>query len=156
MRVKYLLDNIHELKEEFNKKKKEINNLNEIIQQLNNKAKNENYLNEKKNKESLISEQELKLFKEKIYNYPLELYNKDKIIISLIFTTFDGNINYSIICKCTDIFSELEEKFYKKFPEYYDSNNNFYVKGVLIDKFKSLNDNNIHESDIINLIKIEI
>lgn len=157
IRVKYLLDNINELKYELNKKINEINNLNELIQQLNNKTKNENkYLNKKSNEENVISEQELQLFKEKIYHYPLELFNEDKILISVIFTTFDEKINYSIICKNTDIFRDLEEKFYKRFPEYLASTNNFYVKGVLIDKFKSIYDNNIHESDIINLNRIEI
>ena len=47
-------------------------------------------------------------------------------IISVLFNSADGQINYSITCKKTNIFSNVEKKLLDKFPEY-KNNKLFYV-----------------------------
>ena len=39
------------------------------------------------------------------------------------FTSSDQKINYPIPCINTDIFAEVEEKLYKEYPEYRNTNN---------------------------------
>ena len=37
--------------------------------------------------------------------------NLDSLMMSVLFTSGDGKINYSIHCKKTDIFSEIEKSY---------------------------------------------
>jgi len=76
---------------------------------------------------------------------------EDKFL-SIIFTSTDQVIHYSIVCKFEDYFSQIEQKLYKEYPEYKNSNNTFLCKGSLIQKDKSLKDNKIKNSDVITLI----
>ena len=79
---------------------------------------------------------------------------KDEVdkFISIIFTSTDQVIHYSIVCKIEDYFSQIEQKLYKEYPEYNNSNNVFISQGNLIQKDKSLKDNKIKNSDVITLI----
>ena len=38
----------------------------------------------------------------------------------------DQKIDLSILCIKTDIFAQIEEKLYQKYPEYRETNNNFF------------------------------
>ncbi len=58
-------------------------------------------------------------------------------------------------CFETDVFAEVEEKLYKKFEEYRETNNNFISKGHGILRFKKICENNIKNGDVIQLIKID-
>ena len=92
----------------------------------------------------------------KLSRFPFELKEGEKLM-TVNFTTIDSNIqNYSIICKNTDIFNNIEKKFYEDFNEYYDFENYFTVKGKRIHKLKNLEENNIHNNDVIILNFIEI
>ena len=51
--------------------------------------------------------------------------------------------NYSIICKNTDIFNNIEKMLYDEFKEFYETENYFTVSGKKIHKLKSLDENNI-------------
>ena len=75
-------------------------------------------------------------------------------MISVIFTSDDQNIHFSVICKITEKFNRLEEKLYNEYPEFSKTNNYFVVNGNRIEKFKNLEENNIHNSDIIILNQI--
>ena len=71
------------------------------------------------------------------------------------FKSLDQKIqNYSIICKKSDIFSKLEEKLYIDNSGSFDVNN-FIVNGLKIDKSKSLEENKIHNNDIIIISKYD-
>ena len=59
------------------------------------------------------------------------------------FTSMDQNIHYPIPCINTDIFAEVEEKLYKKYPIYRETNNTFLFNGNEILRFKSIEDNKI-------------
>ena len=71
--------------------------------------------------------------------------------MSVIFKSFDEDINYSVICKNTDEFGQIESLLYDRYPEYKNSNNNFLLNGKKIERNKNLDDNNIKNSDIIIL-----
>ena len=59
------------------------------------------------------------------------------------FTSMDQKLNRAIPCLSTDIFAEIEEKLYKEYPEYRETNNYFIANGKEILRFKSISDNNI-------------
>ncbi len=59
------------------------------------------------------------------------------------FTSMDQKIHYPIPCIDTDIFAEIEEKLYKEYPEYRETNNYFISNGKQILRFKTISENNI-------------
>jgi len=88
--------------------------------------------------------------REKLSRYPLELSKGEKLI-SVIFTSSDEDMYYSIICKNTQKFIELEKKLYNNYPEYSESDNFFMINENRVNKDKSLDENNIRNNDIIIL-----
>jgi len=82
--------------------------------------------------------------------------SKGEKLLSIIFTSLDESIHYSIISKNTEIFHELEKKLYNHYPKYSDSNNNFVKNGNRINKSKSLDENEIKNGDIIILSQNDI
>ena len=73
-------------------------------------------------------------------------------IFSINFVSIDENIiSYSLICKNTDIFSNLESKLYEDYPEYKDKEIYFMNRGNKINRDRSLDENNIKENDILIL-----
>ena len=139
------------------------NQLIEIIELFINECKkfkdsqniNENKINS--NKDIIIKKQEDEIgkLKEKLSKYPFELSNGEKLI-SVIFTSSDQNMYYSIICKNTQKFIELEQKLYKDYPEYSKSENYFMINGNKVNKKKSLDENKIRNNDIIILTQNNI
>ena len=85
----------------------------------------------------------------------MELSQGEKLI-SVIFTSSDQNMYYSVICKNTQKFNELEQKLYKNYPEYSESNNYFVINGNIVNKDKSLEENNIRNNEIIILTQNNI
>ena len=81
-------------------------------------------------------------------NIPLQIKSEEKMM-SIIFISIDEDIHYSIICKNTDIFSNIEKKFYDKYPEYKNTQNEFIINGNKVDRLKNIDDNKIKNSDII-------
>jgi len=139
------------------------NKLFEINELLNNEFKkfydsqNINQDNDNSNKDIIIKElnSEIDKLKEKLSRYPLELSKGEKLI-SIIFTSSDQNMYYSLICKNTQKFIEIEKKLYNDYPEYYESNNYFLINGNRVDEVKSLDENKIRNNDIIILTQINI
>jgi len=76
-------------------------------------------------------------------------------IMSVNFSSIDEKINYSIPCIGSNIFIEIEEKLYKKYPEYCDSNNVFLYKGNNILKYKTLSENKIENGSQILLMLLK-
>jgi len=145
---------IEYLKKELDKKI----NLNEVLIK-NNEIKN--FSEKNKSKEELYNiiiekEKELKNLKLKISRYPFELKEGEKIM-TVNFMSVDHIIqNYSLICKNTDIFNIIEIKLYEDYKEYYNTENYFTVNGNKINKYKNLDENNIHNNDVIILNIIDI
>ena len=102
----------------------EINNLRQIIIQKDNK----------------INELKSKLPKNKIYMDDIMVVN---------FLSTDQNIRCGISCLPDDTFAEVEEKLYKKFDNFRNTNNILLFNGNSILRFKKVKENNLHDGDTI-------
>ena len=63
--------------------------------------------------------------------------------------------HYNIVCKNTDIFIRLEEKLFNDFPQFKDYETYFTVKTKRIKRYKTLDENNIQNNDIVNIFIID-
>ena len=142
--------------------KNELIDINELLIKEIKKFNDSININENKNISNLDKDITIKkLYKDindlknKLSLYPFELSKGEKPI-SVIFSSLDENILYSIICKNTEKFIKLEEKLYKDYPEYSKYDNYFMVNGKKVDKTKTLDENKIRNSDIIIIIKNKI
>ena len=143
---------INKLKEELRKKENIIKDKNIIITDLKKKLE---MINQKKDnmEKSMLSLQELLSKKEieidKLKNELKNISNKidplihESQITSVHFTSDDQKINYSIACTKKNVFAEIEEKLYKEYPEYRETNNFFMANGVQILRFKTIEENQI-------------
>ena len=86
----------------------------------------------------------------KLKRYPFILEEGEEIM-SIIFTSVDQKLNYSMICKSTDTISQLEDKLYKEYPKLDEANYYFICNGTVLKKFKKLKDLKIKSGDIIVL-----
>ena len=162
---KELNSKINELEISLNEKIKENNNLNKRIIQLEEllkiKEKEIGKLNEFNN--NFISADQKEWFKiinknkilieelkSKLARYPFELLPGEKMM-SVIFNSTKQDINYSVICKNTDLFVNIELKLYKEYPQYKENENFFTVGGNKINKYINLEQNKIKDNDIILL-----
>ena len=160
---------IEKLKRELEDEKKKNKKLQDTINQL----KKEHNIEIEKYKSNLKKQIEKnkeleKLLEEKnkeINNYIFKLNNSgnndqqlvsfktgDKIMVVLFMT--QGNqdiINYGMPCKSSDLFVRLEERLYHDFPKYRNYETFFMVNTKRILRFKSLDENNIKNNDIISL-----
>ena len=146
---------ITELKEEKYKNKKLEEKLSQFGSQSDIKStktfsKNDNiYFKESLYMNIIDKDNEIKELKKKLSRFPFEL-NEGEQLMTVIFTSFEQNLKYfSVICKNTDIFNVLEKKLYEEYNEYYNTNNVFTVNGIIIQKYKSLDYNNIHNNAVI-------
>ena len=154
-RIKDLENSIKAKEEELTKKNAQIAELNLKIQLL------KNMLNDNKNKDKIIELMEKLELKEKEIKeiksrYPLEL-SKGENLMSIIFQSHDFKFTHSFLCKNTDQFTKLESLLYKEYLEYLENEgeNYFLVNGRKIYRYKNLEENGIHNSDIIILNKID-
>ena len=77
-------------------------------------------------------------------------------IIAIKFTSTDQVINnFPISCLKTNIFAEIEEKLYKEYPEFRETNNTLIVNGGPVLRFKTMGENRIKSGDTIQVIKRE-
>ena len=135
--------NINNLKIENNELLKKIKEINEKLKSQN--LKNSELTEHINEKDKIIKEYELK-----ISNFPFEISSGEKII-SIIFISFDESIVFPIVCKNTDIFSFVKNKFYEEYSEYKNIKNYFILNGKRIDEDRSLDENKIKNNDIITI-----
>ena len=84
-----------------------------------------------------------------------EKFDMDEIMI-VYFQTQDQEINHvGIKCLPSDTFAEVEEKIYKKFENYRNTNNTPICNGRIVLRFKTLSENNIKDENVVQLIKME-
>ncbi len=84
-----------------------------------------------------------------------EKFDMDEIMI-VYFQTQDQEINHvGIKCLPSDTFAEVEEKIYKKFDNYRNTNNTPICNGRIVLRFKTLSENNIKDENVVQLIKME-
>ena len=115
----------------------------------------EAHLNEKKKLEEKLKKHQEKFEEERKMidgNNLSQLYKMEEIM-SINFTSSDQKINFSLACVENSIFAEIEEKLYKEYPEYRETNNYFLHEGKAILRFKTLKENKIRPGFPIILIQ---
>ena len=118
----------------------------EFIKKLQNDLNNQNNINENNKKV-------IEYLNDKINQKENEITKLKKEMMSINFISTDGNIQYSIPCFSSDTFAEIEEKLYKKYPSYRETDNYFVYNGSRILRFKTLAENKIENGLPITLVK---
>ena len=166
-RKQKLYKEIISLKNMINIKNNEINDKNDTINDLKAQIKEMQNLLANSSQNSKVTDLMEKLlakedalkkmeyeYKEMKSRYPFEVFSDEKLMtVNIVCVT--PNITHSIICKNTHKFIYLESILYEKYPELSESENFFVSKGIKINKYKTLEENNIKDNDIINLQKFE-
>ena len=88
--------------------------------------------------------------KAKLKRFPFVLEEGEKIM-SIIFTSVDQKLNYSMICKNTDTINNLEGRLYKEYQKLAKANYYFICNGTVLNKFEKLEELKIKSGDIIVL-----
>ena len=133
------------MKEKKNKNKELIVKSKEIEEIKNNASNKDNIMN-LMNK-LLLKEEEIQEMKSR---YPFEILKGEKLM-SLIFISNNQEIHYSIICKDSDKFTNVENLLYDEYPKYGESENFFIPEGNKINKYKTLKENNLKNGSIVML-----
>ena len=77
-----------------------------------------------------------------------ELSNGEKLI-AINFVSVDQSINHTIFCKNNTKFYEIEKELYEKFPVYAGDNNCLMFNNLKLDRWKTLEENNINSYTIV-------
>ena len=164
MKLKEELNKINKLKidldnyiKENNKLKGDLLKANKIIANVGNNNTNNNEIFNLKNQllQKDIEIRDLKLKSQSNNEKNKQVLNMDEIMI-VYFQTQDQEINHvAIRCLPSDTFAEVEEKIYKKFDNYRNTNNTPICNGRTVLRFKTLSENNIKDENVVQLIKME-
>jgi len=157
-----LINELNFYKNENKLLKEQNNSLQQEINRLNNNLVNAN--------QNIINlQQQLFNYNNQVNNLNIQLMNKVKEldiiklnkskdgyvnynnIMVVHFNSGDGKIDHGIKCLPTETFAEVEEKLYKIYDDYRETNNIFLAKGIVIKRFKKMCENNIQNGDKIQL-----
>ena len=147
------------LNTENTKLKNDLQKANKIISGFQNQIQTQNINNNeiKKLKDEII------LKNNEINQLKIELQNeKNKNsqnmvdfnnIIAIKFTSTDQIINgFQMVCLKSNVFAEIEEKLYKQYPQYRETNNTFIANGTQVLRFKTIEENKIGNRLPVTLI----
>ena len=155
------------LKNELSKANKIIKQQQSIINDLQNKLNNynttiNNYKTQINNLQSIIIQKDLELnnlrnqLNNKNSHNVNNLPNKFNVdydeMMSINFISTDSNLHYSLPCIKSDIFAHIEEKLYKQFPKYKETNNTFIVNGTTVLRFKTIAENKLINGRPVTLV----
>ena len=73
----------------------------------------------------LLKDKEINELKVKLSRYPFELNEGEKMMTINFISDNQKISNFSLICKNTDIFNNIEKRLYEEFQEFYGSENYF-------------------------------
>jgi len=151
---------INNLKNELSKAKKIIEQqqltINELQNKLNNNTNIINNLNNTiNNYQNIINQKDIELnnFKAQLNNNNIIKKNVDfDDIMCVNFISSDQNVHYAASCLKTNTFAEIEEKLYKQYPQYRETNNSFIANGTQVLRFKTIAENKIGNGLTVTLI----
>ena len=151
---------INNLKNELSKAKKIIEQQKLTINDLQNKLNNNttiinNLNNTINNYQNIINQKDVEL-----NNFRAQLNNNINIqknvnfddIMCVNFISSDQNVHYAASCLKTNTFAEIEEKLYKQYPQYRETNNSFIANGTQVLRFKTIAENKIGNGLPVTLI----
>ena len=152
-------DEINKLKNELAKANKVIEQQKLTINELQNKLNNYNNIinnlnNDINNYRNIISKDiELNNFKSQLNNNNIQNNNVNfNDIMCVQFISSDQNVHYAATCLKTNTFAEVEEKLYKQYPQYRETNNTFLANGMQVLRFKTIDENKIGNGLPVTLI----
>ena len=154
-------DEINNLKNELIKANKIIEQQKSTINELQNKLNNyntniNNYQNIINQKDILINNltSQLNNLQSNNNNVPNNIQNNINFndVLCVNFISSDQNVHYAAACLKSDTFAEIEEKLYKQYPQYRETNNNFIANGREVLRFKTIGDNKIGNGLPVTLI----
>ena len=153
-------DEINKLKNELTKANKVIEQQKLTINELQNKLNNYNNTINNLNKDinnyrNIISKKDIELnnFKSQLNNTNIQnnkIYINDMMCVQFI--SSDQNVHYAVPCLKTNTFAEVEEKLYKQYPQYRETNNTFLANGMQVLRFKTIDENKIGNGLPVTLI----
>ena len=150
-KIQILEDKIKKLENKNKQLEEELKDERKLVKKLKEKISSQKDLQkiiDSKNKEI----EELKSNNNLLYNI-----KPGEKAYSINFISIDQKIvNYSLICKNTDIFVKLEQQLYEDYPEYKDKETYFMKNATKIKRFKSLEENKIKKNDILTLYIYDI
>ena len=131
---------IQDLKNHLNSFKNiDMNKINNLQNEINNKNNQLNQLRQQLQNVSINNNQNIQ-----------NILQNDKCVN---FITTDSSLFYAIPCNGNSTFAEIEEKLYKEYPEYRETNNIFLANGTEILRFKTINENKVGSGKPVMLIK---
>ena len=145
-----------DLKNQLIKANKTIEQQKLKIDELQNKLNN--YNNTINNYNNIINQKDIELnnLRTQLNNLNNNMNNNINInmndIMSVNFISMDQNVHFSVGCLKTNTFAEVEEKLYKQYPEYRETNNNFIANGTQVLRFKTIAENKIGNGLPVTLI----
>ena len=153
-------DEINKLKNELAKANKIIEQQKLTISELQNYLNNYNNIINNLNKninnyKNIISEKDIELnnYKSQLNNNIIPNNNVNfNDIMCVNFISSDKNVQFSIPCIKTNTFAEIEEKLYKQYPQYRETNNTFLANGIQVLRFKTIDENKIGNGLPVKLI----
>ena len=155
----YNNNEINNLKNELSKAKKVIEQQKLTIQELQNKLNNynntiNNLNNDINNYKNIISKKDLELnnLKSQLNNNINNIPSHSNFDSCVNFISSDQNVHYAITCEKTNTFAEIEEKLYKQYPQYRETNNTFIANGTQVLRFKTIEENKIGNRLPVTLI----
>ena len=150
---------VNSLSNENNKLKQRVIELNDQIESLIKNMQNSNVLLNNQNNSNdfslikMIKDKEdiINDLNEKLKRFPFILEKNEKLM-SIIFSSTNQKINYSVVCKNTDNINRLEEILYKEYPDLFERQNYIYLcKGKVITRYQTFEINHINNGDTIIL-----
>ena len=148
---------IKELKNQLIKANKIIEKQKLTINELQNKLNS--YNTNINNYQNIINQKDLEL-----NNLRMQLNNmKNNIqsnkvtidlndIMTVNFISMDQNVHFAVSCLKTNTFAEVEEKLYKQYPQYRETNNSFLAHGSQVLRFKTIAENKIGNGLPVTLV----
>ena len=150
---------INNLRNELSKAKKIIEQQKLTINDLQNKLNNNttiinNLNNTINNYQNIINQKELELnkFRSQLNNNDIRKNVDFDDIMCVNFISSDQIVHYAASCLKTNTFAEIEEKLYKQYPQYRETNNSFIANGTQVLRFKTIAENKIGNGLPVTLI----
>ena len=139
---------IEQQKLTINELQNKLNNYNTTLNNLNNNINN--YKNIIDQKDAELNSLRAQFNNNNINNLQNKVYFND--IMCVNFISSDQNVHYAASCLKTNTFAEIEEKLYKQYPQYRETNNSFLANGTQVLRFKTIAENKIGNGLPVTLI----
>ena len=148
---------IKELKNQLIKANKIIEKQKSKINELENKLNNyktsiNNYKNIINQKDLELNNLRTQLNNIKNNNSSNNLNVNFNDIMTVNFISMDQTVHFAIPCLKTNTFAEIEEKLYKQYPKYRETNNRFLANGSQVLRFKTIAENKIGNGLPVTLV----